>query len=121
MLVRLLHVDLDERAGQFLLLPRGGRLARPQPHDHVFPADRLAGVQRDRLDDAVALVEQAENGDTLRHRRHSALAVRSGRGLPRLGQGHVLVLLAFPARGERKRGHQECRAQLHAYSGIQGS
>jgi hypothetical protein len=74
-LVGLLHVDLDERTGQLLLLPRCSRLARAQPHDDVLPAHRLARVQRDILDDAVALVEDAEDGYALRHRSHAALAV----------------------------------------------
>jgi hypothetical protein len=75
----LLDVDLDEGAGQFFGLPRSGRFASAKPHNHVLPARRLAGVERDVLDDPVALVEDAEHGDALRHRRHSTLTVR-GRG-----------------------------------------
>jgi hypothetical protein len=120
-LVGLLHVDLDERAGQLLLFPRRGRLARPQPYDDVLPAHRLAGVERDILDDAVALVEDAEHGDALRHRRHAALAVGGRGGLPRRRQGLVGRLAALPARGERKRSDQGYDGCLHAYSGIQGS
>jgi hypothetical protein len=120
-LVRLLHVELDERAGQLLLFPGGGRLAGTQAHDHILPANRLAGMQRHRLDDAVALVEDAQHRDPLRHRRDAALAIGGRGGLARRGQWGVLPLLALAARGERKRGQQECGAQAHAYSGIQGS
>jgi hypothetical protein len=75
-LVRLLHVELDECAGQFFVFPRRRCLARAQPHDHVFPAHGLAWVKRDILDDAVALVENAKHRDALCHRRHSTLAMR---------------------------------------------
>jgi hypothetical protein len=80
--VGLLHVELDERAGELLVLPRRGRFARAQPHDRIFPAHRLTGMKRDVLDDAVALVEDPQNSDSLRHWRHAPLAVRRRRGLP---------------------------------------
>jgi hypothetical protein len=121
MLVRLLDVDLDERSGQLLLFPRRGRLARPKPHDHVLPAHRLAGMQRNRLDDPVPLVEHSEHRDPLCHRSDAALAVGRGGGLPRRRQRRVLPLLALAARGERKRGEERCGGRFHAYSGIQGS
>ena len=119
--VALVHVDLDEGAGQLLLFPRRRRLARPQAHDHVLPADRLAGMQRHRLDDPVALVEDAKHRDPLRHGRDAALAIRRRGGLARRRQWSVLLLPALAARGERKRSQQECRPPAHAYSGIQGS
>jgi hypothetical protein len=71
--VRLLHVDLHERARQFLFFPRRGGLARTQAHQQVLPADRLAGMKRDVLGDAVALVEDAEDRDALRHGRDAGL------------------------------------------------
>jgi hypothetical protein len=97
MLVRLLDVDLDEGAGELLLFPRGCRLARSQAHDHVFPADRLAGVKSHVLDDAVPLVEDAEHGGTLRHRGHAALPVRRRGGLTRRRQGRIRFWLALAA------------------------
>jgi len=97
MLVGLLNVDLDERAGELLLFPRRCRLARPQAHDHVFPADRLAGVKSHVLDYAVPLVENAQDGGTLRHRGHSALPVRGRGGLTRRGQGRIRLWLALAA------------------------
>jgi hypothetical protein len=119
-LVAALDLDLDEGAGQFLCFPRGGRLARAQPYDDVLPARRLAGVEHDVLDDAVALVEDAEHRDALRHRRHALLAAGAARG--RGGRGRILLLAAAVAGGKRERD-QEQRGELaiHAYSGIQGS
>jgi len=120
-LVRLLHVELDERAGQLFIFPRRRRLARPKPHDHILPSHRLAGVERDVLNDTVALVEDAEHRHALRHRRHSTLACGSRRRLPRTRQRCVLLLASLTARGERERDQQRCRNLFHAYSGIQGS
>jgi hypothetical protein len=117
--VRLLNVDLDESAGQFLGFPWRGRLARAQPHDHVLPAHRLTRVKRDRLDDAVALVEDAEHGHALRHRGHAALA-RRGRGDLSAARRRR-ILLALAARCERKHDQQRSSNPAHDYSGIQGS
>jgi hypothetical protein len=118
--VRLLHVELDERPGQLLFLPRRGRLARPEPDDDVLPADRLPGVKRDRLDDAVALVEDAEHRHPLGHRGHPALAGR-GRGDRLRRRQRILLLGALAARRQRERDQHGCGRKAHAYSGIQGS
>jgi hypothetical protein len=72
-LVRPLNVDLDECASQLFFFPRRSRLASAEPNDHVFPADRLAGVERNVLDDAVTLVEDSEHRDALRHGRDAGL------------------------------------------------
>jgi hypothetical protein len=71
--VGLLHVELDECAGQFLIFPGCRRLAGTQAHDHILPPHRLAGVKRNVLHDPVTLVEDAEHSHSLRHRRHAAL------------------------------------------------
>jgi hypothetical protein len=121
MLVGLLHVHLYEGAGQLLFFPRRRGLAGAQSDDHVLPADRLARVQSDVLDDSVTLVEDAKHGRALRHRRNPALSV-GGRGdLPRRRQWSVGIRLAFAARGKRKHDQQRGRKLPHAYSGIQGS
>ena len=122
LLVGALDEDLDERAGQLLVFPRSGRLARPQAHDQVLPPRRLAGAQRDVANDAVALVEDAEHRDPLRHRRDSGLTDGARRScIGRRSSRVLLLLLAGPARdeagGEQKRGDDP----LHAYSGIHGS
>jgi hypothetical protein len=77
--VGALDVELHERSGQFLIFPRSRRLARPQPHHRIPDPDRLSRPQRDVADDPVALVEEAEHRDPLRHRSHSGLAGRSQR------------------------------------------
>jgi hypothetical protein len=120
-LVRSLDVDLDEGAGELLFLPRSGRFARAKPHDHVLPARGLSGMQRDILHDAVALVEDAEDRDALRHRRDSALTGRSRGHFAPAGTRRVLLLAAASARGERERNQQRCCSRSHAYSGIHGS
>jgi hypothetical protein len=73
------------------------------------------------LNDAVTLVENAEHGDPLRHRRHAALA-RSGRDRLAGDRGLGIPLLRAPAAGgERERGKQGRGGWLHLYSGIHGS
>jgi hypothetical protein len=119
-LVGLLHVDLDECAGQLLLFPRRARLARAKANDNVLPARRLAGMESDILDDPVALVENTQNGNPLRHRSHAALAVGCRGDLSRLGRGRIL-LGALPASGKREHKQQRSGGAAHAYSGIHGS
>jgi hypothetical protein len=75
-------------------------------------------MQRDVADDAVALVEDREHRDALRHRRNSGLARRPGCSLLR----RDLVLLGpAVARGDGERQQQRCGKLPHAYSGIHGS
>jgi hypothetical protein len=115
------NVKLDEGAGQLLLFPRCGLLARAKADDRVLPAHRLARPQGDVLDDAVTLVEDSKHRDALRHRRDPALP-GGGRGdSPPRGSRRNLVLRAAPAGGERERNQQRCGDFAHFYSGIQGS
>jgi len=81
-LVRLLHVHLHESTCELLRFPGRRRLAGAQSHDYVLPASRLARVERDVLNDTVALVEDAENSDSLTHGRDTPLPVRSRPDLP---------------------------------------
>jgi hypothetical protein len=77
-------------------------------------------MQRDRLDDAVALVEDAEDCDPLRHRSHRLGG--GGRPVPRaLRRGRILLFAPLAARSQRERDQQRCGDSLHAYSGIHGS
>ena len=78
-------------------------------------------MQGDVLDDAVALVENAEDRDALRHRSHTALPVRSLRRLRTFGGDRILLLRAFAAGCERKTGEDEWNGCPHFYSGIHGS
>jgi hypothetical protein len=118
-LVRTAHVNLDEGAGQLLFLPRRGRFAGAKADDDVLPADRLARTKSDVLDDSVALVEDSEDGDPLRHRRHSALPRGRCRHFrPR----HARILLGIlAASGQRERDQQGRGKPIHSYSGIHGS
>jgi hypothetical protein len=117
--VRTLDIDLDEGPGELFGLPWRRRLTRPKPNGHVLPPRRLARMQRDIAHDPVAFVEDGEDRDALRHRRHSGL-VRRGRGR-RLLCCDLILLGAAVARGQRKRDHQRGGGQSHAYSGIHGS
>jgi hypothetical protein len=121
--VGLLDVELDEGAGQLLLFPGRGGLAGAQSDDDVLPAHRLTGPESHILHDAVALVEDAQDGHALRHRSHAALPRRGCRNLSAGGGGDVLLRLLFaaPAGSERQRHQQRCSEPPHAYSGIQGS
>ncbi len=90
------NVDLDERAGERLHFPRRGRLAGAQPHDDVADPHRLAGTQREIAREAVALVEEPEHGDSLRHGRRPRLDIghrlRDVHGLDHLVVGFDIAL-----------------------------
>ena len=82
-------------------LPTARSSRRRAADDDVLPPRRLAGVKRDILDDAVALVEDAEHRDPLRHRRHAALA-GCGRRRPAVAAGSGGVLLLAPLAARRR-------------------
>jgi len=120
-LVSPLHVDLDKGSGQLFLFPRRGRFAGAQADDHVLPAHRLTGVKRDILNNAIALVEDAEDSNPLGHRRYAGLVGAgrySGIGDDRLRR---IALVAATARREQEGQQHRCSEPGHAYSGIQGS
>jgi hypothetical protein len=75
-------------------------------------------VEGDGLCDSVALVEDAEHGDALRHRGDAQLAGAGGGGAARGSDG--VALIAAAAAGKRE-GEQQRERAIHAYSGIQGS
>ena len=125
--LRIAHVDLDERAGQPLLLPGRGRLAGEQPDDDVADPHRLARAQAEVPLLKVALVEQVEDGHPLGHRRRPGrnlrhrLVDRDDLGLA-LVAGVPLGRTAGTAGGKRQRdGQREDRPAPHAYSGVQAS
>ena len=118
-LVGPLDLELDEGAGQPLILPRRGCLAGAQPDDRVLHAERLAGLHRQVADDAVALVQKADHRDPFGHRRHPGR--RSDLGALPACLGTLLIFagrLAAAAGRERQRGSQDRDA--HVYSGVQG-
>ena len=95
--VGALHVELDEGSGQPLALPRRSRFAGPQPHDSVSHMHRLSWLQHYVADDPIALVEQPENRDPLRHRRHIGLRRRPAGGRASLPPDGRLLRLAVAA------------------------
>jgi hypothetical protein len=76
-------------------------------------------VQGDVLNDAVALVEDAEDRNPLSHRRDVRLVGARPGGLFR--GGLVLLLAPAIARGQREADQQRSNGLAHAYSGIHGS
>jgi hypothetical protein len=128
-------VELDEGAGELLDLPGGGGLAGAQADDDVADPHRLARLQREVAFDAVTLVEQADHGDALRHRRRSRrLARHRLRNVDRLRLGRRLAIILTLGRalgiagGERRqRGKRQGRENgtgggaAHASPGVQAS
>ena len=113
-------VDLDEGAGQLLHLPGRGRLAGAQPHDDVAGANRLARVQREFAHLAVALVEQPQHRDALRHRRGAGRKLGDGLrnvdGLDFLRILLVLLLGALRRAGGEGKSSREGRDRAAARS-----
>ena len=68
LILGIAHIELDEGPGQLLGLPGRGRFAGAQPDDGVADPDCLAGPHGQIARQAVALVEEAEHRDPLRHR-----------------------------------------------------
>jgi hypothetical protein len=93
-LVRPLHVKLYEGAGQLLVFPRRGRLASAQAHDRVVHPNRLARLQSQIPDYAVALVEETEHRDALGHGGDARLLARARVGA---GQARAVGLLRLIA------------------------
>jgi hypothetical protein len=101
-----LDEDLDEGAGELLLFPRRGRLARPELDDDVPPARGLARPKRDVAHDPVALVEDAQHRNALCHRSDTAYG-RTGRaGLVR--SRLVLLLFGALAAGGKRKRQDDC-------------
>ena len=76
-LVGALNVELYECARQLFIFPRRGRLAGPQSHDGVVHADRLPRLQSQIANDAVALVQEAQNSNSVAHWSDTGLLSRS--------------------------------------------
>jgi hypothetical protein len=63
------HVELNEGARLRRIFPRRGLLTGLEANDGVAHAQRLARLHGQVAGDAVTLVEEADHGDALRHRR----------------------------------------------------
>jgi hypothetical protein len=72
------HVELHEGAGFGDFFPRRGLLAGAQTDDGIVDAKGLARPHLERAGDAVTLVEDADFGDALRHRRAGQAAIARG-------------------------------------------
>jgi len=119
-----LPVDLDEGAGQLLDFPRRRRLASAKANDDVLHPHRLARLQSQVPDDAVALVQQTQHRDPLGHWRYPGLIPGSSWNVNCYGLIALrLALLGTVATGCKKRqcNRQEGRVAQHAYSGFQAS
>jgi hypothetical protein len=116
-----LHVELKECSRQLLLLPGRGRLARAQVDDRIARPDGLARLHPEIVDNAVALVEEADDRHPVLHRRQPGLvALEHLTGI----RGLELLLASarfLAARGKRDR-QRDCkgRQKAHCYSGVQG-
>jgi hypothetical protein len=120
------NVELHESAGQLLHLPWRGRLAGAQAHDDIAGSRRLAGPQGELAHLAIALVEQPQGGDPLRHRRRAGREARHRlRDIDRLDLGRDgVAAIDFRRAGGTAGGQRgKCeKADLrpgHAPSGVQ--
>ena len=120
--VRLLHVELKESTGQSLIFPWSGGFAGAKANDGIADPHGLAGPHREVADDSVALVEEADDCDTVRHGGNAGLLTRPGPGLLRtLGLLASLVRLAIASgREEKRESRARERKEAHVYSGVQG-
>jgi len=136
-LVELRDIELHKGAGIMFLLPGRGLLAGAQADDHIADPRRLAGLERDIAGDAVALVEQAEHRDALRHRGCTLRRIDAGRQINRddIGRGRLLIergmrgwlgagrfaLLAAGAGREQRRDRRATHQSPDHASGTQAS
>lgn len=117
-------VDLDECAGQLFRFPRRAGFARAQPDSDILDPHRLPWAKRQVADDSVALVEQAEDRDALRHRRDPRLL---GGGAGYVDRDRlVCVLFGLASPFAARRHQQDCNRKKglgpgHAWSGFHAS
>jgi hypothetical protein len=122
--IGLLDIELDECASEPFVFPRSRRFAGTKPNDRIVHSHRLARLDPDVASDTVALVQEAQDSDTVSHRRDAGLLTRTGVGA---GQVHAVfrirVLPLIAAAAGRQKEHQrradDCKG-FHAQSGVQG-
>ncbi|BBD96516.1 hypothetical protein SAMIE_1000170 [Sphingobium amiense] len=126
------HVQLHESAGFLHILPRRGRFARLQADDGVADTQRFARLHRQVAGQAVALVQKADDGGSLRHRRAgnrfgADAADRAAFDLYRagaVGGGHVVAAAGRQRQQEKARQDRQGLAHRgpgHAASGLHAS
>jgi hypothetical protein len=84
---------------------------------------RLPGLQREVANDAVALVEQAQNRDAVGHRSDAGLRSRAGTAAPGARCIRLPLSLVLLAAAPRQKQHQRRAGNgenAHAQSGVQG-
>ena len=101
-----MNVELEESAGQLLILPRCSRFTSAQADDHIFYANRHSGLHPKIADDAVALVQKADHRDPVLHRRNADLLPRTGGRLGKLDPVALVLVLATLAAGREKQPEQ---------------
>jgi len=123
-IVRLPDIELHECARELLQLPGSARLAGPQADDRVLHSHGLARLEQHIPNDAVALVEEAQHGNAIRHRRYAHGCRRPRRRLSLASLVRLLPSLFGAARATRREKKGESRAGdgelSHAQSGVQG-
>jgi hypothetical protein len=128
--LRIAHVELDEGAGQLLHLPGRAGFAGAEANDDVAHPNRLPGLQLDVPRDAVALVEEPQHRDALRHRggagRDRGHRLRNVDRL-RLGLVGAVPLIAFPAASAGGKAEEagerggSSGSRFHPSPGVQAS
>jgi len=130
------HVQLHESAGFLHIFPWRAGFARLQADDRIAHAQRFARLHGQVAGQAVALVEQADDGTTLRHRGAGRRAV--GRGADRrafhldraalVGGRHIGLAAGAERQGTGKQGQgvedrrdASRRTPGHAASGLHAS
>jgi hypothetical protein len=108
----ILHGQLDEGAGFGRIFPWRGLFASAQPYDRASGPHRFARFHFQILDQPVALVEQTQHRDPIRHRRRAfdpADFLRHTlrfRDLWRLAAAPRPAVAATIAAGQQRRGGQ---------------
>jgi len=120
--IALRDVELDERAGEPLILPRRARFARAQPNHRITHPDRLSRAQRKVANDPVALVEQPEHRDPLGHRRDPRHRLDCARNIDRHCLALIIVArrrfaLVAPADQQQQRRDRDLKL-AHVQSGF---
>jgi len=110
-ILRIAHIDLHECAGQRLRFPGRRRFAGTQADDHVADPERLARLHRQVARNAVALVQQPDDGDAFGHRRSSRRD--RGDGLGNIDGDRLGFRIAL--HGGRRRRAAAARDEQQAY------
>jgi hypothetical protein len=130
------HVELDEGAGFLDIFPGRAGFASLEADDRIADTQCFARLHRQIAGQPVALVEQADDGAALRHRRtgQHAIVGRADRAAfdldrPRLvGGGQIIVATGSQRQGAGQQGkamqdrrERPRRTPGHAASGLHAS